>query len=156
MSLIIFWLDSVSPERTSLESDPGHSGPVSLMSTSCDSCPTCSFITSASQTRSLQSVWFLFIFCRLFFSLLLLQMTVRLWPVKPVVWSSPTISNGSRSGRRCPIRRVSCTRPSEWPTCCSTSRRWNVLKVTASRRSTRWETSHAHIFMFLTPSKTVS
>lgn len=67
-----------------------------------------------------------------------LQTTATRWPVRPAAWSSPTTSSASLSGRGCPTRRVSCTRPSEWPTCCSTSPRWSVPRGTASRRSTRW------------------
>lgn len=130
--------------RTGLDSDPGQSGPVHAMST-CHVIPvqhwsyqhhTVELLYMSVYRHNLTVLLsFCFIFCLLF---LLLQTTVKLWPVKPVVWSSPTISSGSRSGRRCPIRRVSSTRPSEWPICCSTSLRWNVPKVTASRRSTRW------------------
>lgn len=102
--------------------------------TSCDSCPSSSshFVT--------QYIFMSFSFLSSS-SCLPPQTTATPWPVKPVAWSSPTTSSGSRSERRYRTRRVSCTRPSEWPTCCSTSLRWNVPRVTASRRSTRWVTA---------------
>lgn len=97
-------------------SDTACSGPVCLCSTS---------VQHWSDPPVLSTLFFL-------------QMTATPWPVRPAVWSSPTTSSASRSARRRPIRRDSCILPSEWPTCCSTSRRWNVPKAMASKRSTRW------------------
>lgn len=96
----------------------------------------------------------------LFSTLLFLQMTATPWPVRPAVWSSLTTSSGSPSVRRLPIRRDSCILPSEWPTCCSISHRWNVPKATASKRNMRWgaaiaEPNHpAHIGFYFSSSHT--
>lgn len=72
----------------------------------------------------------------------MLQMKTTRWLVRPAAWFSPTLIP-LRKGKQwmCPTRQGSSTQPSAWQICSSTSPRWNVLRVMASRKSTRWDTA---------------
>ncbi len=74
-----------------------------------------------------------------------LQTRLKPWPATPAAWCSRTHTHTRRTHTRCAsarpwtcrTRRASCIPPSAWPTFCSTSRRWNAPRATASKRNTR-------------------